>query len=213
MYVPMAFRVENTRQLNELIAAYPLATLIRNGANRPVVAYAPLICETEGGRIIRLTGHIAKANPFWRTTHGPKIAAVFSGPDSYVSASLYPSKREHGRVVPTWNYVRVEVAGHMFVETEPEKLPFYIRRPTEEMERHRGPPWSIDDLPRPHLEKLMNAIVGIRIDVESAVGAWKLDQHKSKADRAGVMEGLLEEGQTKLAAAMQATLSSKARRS
>jgi transcriptional regulator len=149
MYVPIPFRVDDTRRLQNAISDYPLATLIRNGTEGPVVAYAPLVCETEGGRIIRLIGHIAKANPFWRTAHDPKIVAVFSGPDAdgYVSASLYPSKQEHGKVVPTWNYIGVEVAGRMFVATEREKLPFYIRRPTEEKERYRDPPWSIDDFP------------------------------------------------------------------
>lgn len=211
MYVPRPFRVHDPRQLTKVISDFPLATLVRNGTEGPIVAHVPLVCETEGGRIIRLIGHIAKANPFWRTAHNPKVVAVFSGPDGYVSAGLYPSKHEHGKVVPTWNYIRVEVAGRMFVETEHEKLPFYIRRPTEEMERHRDPPWSIDDVPRSHLEKLMSAIVGIRIDVQSAVGAWKFDQHKSQADQAGVIKGLVQEGQAELAAAIKRTLSSKAR--
>lgn len=199
MYAPSAYRVDDANRLNALIDAFPFATLIRNAEAGPVIAYLPLARrrDASGGDV--LIGHLAKANPFWQAGDGADVVALFSGPDGYISPSHYPSKMAHGKVVPTWNYVRVEARGKLSIETSPGQMRHYMDLPTSMMERRREAPWSASDAPADFINNLVNAIVGIRIDITSVEGSWKLDQRKAPADREGAIAGLRREGNHDLA--------------
>jgi transcriptional regulator len=203
MYAPGAYAQDDPDALCRLIADHPLATLCRNGPAGPLLAYAPLVAERAGGAVTALVGHIARANPFWRGADGADVVAMFAGPDGYVSPGFYPSKREHGRVVPTWNYQRVEIRGRIALETEPARLRSHVDAPTVMMESSRPAPWSVADAPGDYTAGLLRAIVGLRIEVTSAAGSWKLGQGKSDADRAGVIDGLLADGAAAIAEAMR----------
>lgn len=201
MYAPPHYRVDDIDRISSLIEAHPFATLVANGAaSGPVVAYLPLALERGGGHV--LIGHLARANPFWEAADGGEVVAIFSGSDAYISPSHYPSKKVHGKVVPTWNYVRVEARGRLAIESSPERLRRYIDAPTALMERDRAAAWSAEDAPPDFITKLSHAIVGVRIDVVSLEGAWKLDQRKSASDRAGAIAGLRSEGKERVAALM-----------
>jgi transcriptional regulator len=203
MYNPPAFAKDDPAALLEAVSAHPFATLVVNGAQGPVAAYAPLAAEVDGeGQIVGLVGHVARANPFWQGADQAPVLAIFAGPDGYVSPSFYPSKEEHGRVVPTWNYVRIEARGTLTVERDPARLRAFIDAPTALMEAQRARPWSAADAPEDYLESQLRGIVGVRLSVTEIHGKWKLSQNKSPADQEGVIRGVRADGLTTLAMTM-----------
>jgi len=204
MYAPPAFRVTDAAKLISLIEQYPFAMLARNSDDGPVIAHIPLVAEIVDGVVEALVGHVAKANPFWDGADKAQTVAVFTGPEAYVSPAHYASKQAHGKVVPTWNYIRVEARGRLRVETAASNMQSYIDRPTEHMEQNREAAWATRDAPEAYIQRLSNAIVGLRLNVEQIEGVWKLSQNKSEQDFSGVANGLLTEGATDVANAMAA---------
>ncbi len=202
MYAPPHFAEHDPAVLADLIRAHPFATLVVNGAEGPVATHVPLAPElSEDGRIAALVGHVARANPFWSAVErAPQALAIFSGTDGYVSPSSYPSKAEHGKVVPTWNYVRIEARGLISLVEDESRLRAIVETLTQLMEARRAKPWSIADAPEAYLSSMLKRIVGFRIAVASLKGARKLSQNKSAEDRAGAAAGLLRDGNDALAA-------------
>jgi transcriptional regulator len=116
--------------------------------------------------------------------------AIFTGPDAYVSPSMYPSKRIDGRVVPTWNYARIEARGRLFVEAGPTAVRPYLQQLIAELEGDRTEPWGLDDAPAGYVQRLEAAIVGLRFEVDDVAGALKLSQNRTPEDYAGVRDAL-----------------------
>ena len=187
MYVPEAFAVPDRAALLGAIAAHPLATLATNGPDGPQATPLPLVAE-EGGTA--LLGHFARANPHWRGIDGATALAVFSGPDAYVTPDWYATKRETGKVVPTWNYVTVQARGRVSLLRDPDEARAAVERLTDAMEASRPAPWAVDDAPARYVDAMLRGIVAFRMDIASLTGAAKLSQNKSDADRAGVRAGL-----------------------
>jgi transcriptional regulator len=191
VFAPPPFGVTDAAALTAFLRAHPLATLVVNGADGPVTAHAPLVVVAgEDGAPVELIGHVSRANPFWRVAQGLTAVAVFTGPDAYVSPSFYPSKLEHGQVVPTWNYQRAEVRGVLALETDPEQMAPYLAAPTDAMEQGRAQPWSLADAPDGFVARMSRGVVGLRLRVTAAEGVFKLSQNKDAADHAGVVFGL-----------------------
>lgn len=192
MYRPGAFVEDDPARLAALIRTCPLASLVVHAGGRLVAAHAPMLVEqAPDGRITALVGHMARANPFWSALDaGAEVLAIFTGPDAYVSPSMYPSKRIHGQVVPTWNYARIEARGRATVEADPAKVRPYFERLTDAYEIDRNEPWAVGDAPEPYIEKLQRALVGLRIEVEEIRGAMKLSQNRNEDDLAGVRDTL-----------------------
>jgi transcriptional regulator len=194
MYVPAAFAVNEMSQVVSFIEANRFATLCINGPEGPLVAYVPLVVVTDdGGQVVELIGHIARANPFEAAIGegGCDVVAVFRGADAYVSPSFYPSKQEHGKVVPTWNYLAAEVRGRLSLERDPTKMTDYLEPLTDAMESHRPLPWAVQDAPATYLASQYRGIVGLRIAVTEITAKRKVSQNKSDADFNGVVAGLL----------------------
>ena len=139
-----------------------------------------------------LYAHLAKANPQWRTGTGQEALAIFQGADAYVSPSLYASKPEHGRVVPTWNYVAVHAYGPVEFFEDAERLLAVVSRLTEAHERPRAAPWAVADAPDAFVASQLKGIVGLRMPIGRLEGKRKVSQNRSAADRAGVVAGLAE---------------------
>jgi transcriptional regulator len=155
------------------------------------VSHLPLLLDPTAGRYGELTGHLARANPQWRTSDLRKPAlAIFMGPDAYVSPSWYPAKQEHGRVVPTWNYSTVHARGTLEVFDDPQRLAALVTRLTDLHEGRFAAPWKVTDAPADYLQKQLHAIVGFVLKIESLDGKLKLSQNRSMADRRGVVAGL-----------------------
>lgn len=195
MYRPAAFVEDDPVRLGALIKAHPLACLVAHGSNGLVAAHVPLVAETAvEGRIVHLVGHLARANPFWAEAgEGAEVLAVFTGPDAYVSPAMYPSKAEHGRVVPTWNYQRIEARGRLHLITEASQVRPYFEAPTDAMEAERASAWSVDDAPEAYIRQLSLGVVGLRIAVTEIEGVFKLSQNKIGPDYNGVQAGLAAE--------------------
>jgi transcriptional regulator len=151
-----------------------------------------------------LVGHVARANPQWKNAPIGAAMVIVRGPDAYISPRWYATKREHGRVVPTWNYLRVLAYGQLIVHDDVRWLDGIVRRLTDRYEASAMEPWSVDDAPSQYVEGQLRAIVGVEVVIDRVVGKWKLSQNRSTEDIAGVVVGLEGVGEQHVSAAMRA---------
>ena len=195
MYVPRHFAEDRIEVLHAAIREAGLATLVTSGAGELGVSHIPMLLEPEPGPLGRLVGHVARANSQWTSTpDGSAALAILLGPEGYVSPSWYASKRETGRVVPTWDYVAVHAHGTVRFFHERERLLAVVARLTDRHEHARAAPWKVGDAPPDYLDGLLKGIVGVELTITRLEGQWKASQNKSEADRRGVEEGLRAEG-------------------
>ena len=157
----------------------------------PEATHLPLVLAPGEGPHGTLYGHLAKANPHWKGLAAAGAArAIFPGPEAYVSPSLYASKQEHGRVVPTWNYVAVHALGPVEIVEDATRLHAIVTRLTEQHEGGRAAPWAVTDAPADFVASQLKGIVGVVLRIETLIGKRKLSQNRSEPDRAGVLAGL-----------------------
>jgi transcriptional regulator len=195
MYVPRYFVEDRVEVLHAAIREADLTTLVTTGTGELYVSHLPMLLEPEPGPLGRLMGHLARANSQWKSTpDGSTALAVIVGPSGYVSPSWYATKRETGRVVPTWDYVAVHAHGTVRFFDEREQLLELVTRLTDRHEHTRAAPWKVRDAPLDYLDSLLKNIVGVELTITRLEGQWKASQNKSEADRRGVEEGLREEG-------------------
>ena len=194
MYLPPAFEERDPEVLRDFIRKYPLGTLVTATANGLEANHIPLLIDTTAGDGAMLRGHIARANSLWRdlAPHAQALV-IFRGPDSFISPSWYPSKREHAKVVPTWNYAVVHAHGELRFIDDSVWVRAHVEALTHEHEAHRTIPWAVTDAPTEFVDKMVAAVVGLEISITRWYGKWKVSQNRSIADRVGVIEGL--EGQ------------------
>jgi transcriptional regulator len=194
MYLPAHFREERVPVLHDLIRRYPLATLVTMGADGMTANHIPMIVAEGPAPFGSLVGHVARSNPVWRESE-PSVLAIFSGPEHYISPSWYPTKQEHGRVVPTWNYAAVHAYGELRIHEDREWLRELVTRLTDTHEAQFERPWKVTDAPAAYVDGLLKAIVGIEIRITRMEGKWKMGQNRSDADRESAA-GKLEEMKT-----------------
>jgi len=194
MYAPAAFEESRIDLLLQAIGNAPLATLVTPADGALHITHVPMLAvPTESGGW-RLEAHLARSNPHHAALAGrPVSVAIFHGPQAYVSPGWYASKAEHGRVVPTWNYIVVHAHGPLEAVDDTDWLDDQVRRLTDRNEAGRAAPWSVDDAPRDYLAGMLRGIVGVRLEVARFEGVWKLQQHRSDADRAGLVAGFASE--------------------
>lgn len=191
MYCPAAFRQDDLPTLHAQIQACGLAVVTSSGAQGLQASHLPLLLEPDEGEFGTLYGHFARANPHWRDlAAGAEALVVFSGADAYVHPGWYPAKAEHGKVVPTWNYIAVHAWGQAEVFDEPERLLQLVSRLSERHEQGRPQPWAVSDAPRDYIDSMLRAIVGFALPIRRLEGKWKLSQNRSSNDQAGVRTGL-----------------------
>ncbi|MHC2105675.1 MULTISPECIES: FMN-binding negative transcriptional regulator [unclassified Methylobacterium] len=199
MYQPPHFRDDTRTAQHGLIRTYPLGLLITGGADGLIANLIPFLLD-ETGAHGTLRAHLARANPQWQAlAEAQDCLVVFQGPQGYVTPDWYASKREHGRVVPTWNYATVHVWGRARVIEDADWLRRQIVDLTALREAPRAAPWAVDDAPAPFVAAQMRAIVGIEIPISRIEGKWKMSQNRSEADRAGVIAGMRADGEAALA--------------
>lgn len=193
MYHVNSFKQDDPQKLKALIKDFPLGTLVTNTDRGLEANHLPFVLVEDGQSWV-LLGHIAKANDLWQVLAEPADALiVFQGPSHYISPGYYPSKKETGKVVPTWNYAVVHVRGIMsFIKGESAKQEI-VERLTAMMEAGRAEPWKVSDAPEDYTQRMLSAIVGIKIDVCAMEGKWKLSQNQSLANTEGVITGLESE--------------------
>ena len=198
MHIPAAFRQDDLTQLHAQMRQAPLATLVSHSNAGLQASHLPLLLAAEEGEYGTLYGHFARANPQWQVfAEQPEALAIFSGADAYVSPSAYPSKAEHGKAVPTWNYISVHAQGQLQVFDDPERLRQLLARLTAAHESRQPQPWAMDDAPRTYIDSMLRAIVGFALPIQRLQGQWKLNQDHHAADRAGVHQALSTSQQAK----------------
>ena len=204
MYVPTANLMADA-EVRRFLDAHPAAHLVTVGPDgRPDVTLLPIILDVRaderahptdaGTESLRVLGHLARSNDHWRRIQpdSPGLVVV-SGADAYVSPGWYATKREHGRVVPTWNYTEVHLSGGVTVHDDPDWVLDVVTRLTHRHEDHRAVPWAVTDAPAKWVRGRLRAIVGVEIVVERVEGKAKLSQNRSDADREGAIAGLRAE--------------------
>ncbi len=191
MYCPAAYRQDDLPTLHAQIQASGLAIVTSSGAQGLQASHLPLLLAPDEGEFGTLYGHFARANPHWRDlASGVEALVLFSGADAYVHPGWYPAKAEHGKVVPTWNYIAVHAWGQAEVFDEPERLLQLVSRLSDRHEQGRAQPWAVEDAPREYIDAMLRAIVGFALPIRRVEGKWKLSQNRSEADQAGVCAGL-----------------------
>jgi transcriptional regulator len=203
MYIPAQFAAdeEAVRHLLHHAGAADLITVTEQGL---CASMLPLVYDPDAGPHGTLLGHLARNNEQWRLPAQGEALVIVRGPDAYITPSWYASKTEHGRVVPTWNYITAHVYGELQVHDDPVWLDAQVRRLTAQHEAGRAEPWSVDDAPAAYVAGQLRAIVGLEIRIARVQAKFKLSQNRPAADIDGVVEGLREGGDTRSADAVEA---------
>ena len=207
MYIPAHFAPDKAL-VDELLhnhGAADLVTLTEQGlvATMLPFIYVPPEDPAAGKPLGALHGHLARNNDQWKLPAAGEALAIVRGPDAYITPGWYASKVEHGRVVPTWNYVTAHVYGRFVVHDDPVWTEDLVRRLTTKHEAHRDHPWSVDDAPRAFIVGQLRAIVGIELEITRIEAKAKLSQNRPPADVDGVIAGLRERGEAEIADAVE----------
>ncbi|MCI2284908.1 FMN-binding negative transcriptional regulator [Colwellia sp. MSW7] len=195
MHVPKVFQQDDPVALHELMMKYPLASLIAYSATGIEVNHIPFFLtnsteELHGNTTEKLTlqGHIAKANPLWQNVKdNAEILLVFHGPNCYISPNYYPTKKEQGKAVPTWNYVAVHVKGLLHYRFDTDFKLAMLNNLTIQHEQNQEKPWSITDAPMQYIQRMLAAIVGLEIEILSITGKWKVSQNQPEINKQGLV--------------------------
>ena len=208
MYVPAHFKPDDGEVL-ELLGRHAFADLVTVTGRGMLATPMPFLHDRTDDRPDVgpwgvLVGHLARNNEQWREPAQGQALVIVRGPDAYISPGWYAATREHGRVVPTWNYITAHVYGRLVIHDDPAWVDALVRRLTDRFEAHGTPPWSVDDAPRAYIVGQLRAIVGIEVMIERVEGKLKLGQNRSDADIEGAVAGLRATGSPELADAMEA---------
>ncbi len=193
MYLPKHFQADDA-EAHELLHGIRVADLVTATSEGMFATFLPLIYDESVGDAGALLGHVARKNEHWRLDPVGESMVIAHGPDAYITPSWYASKREHGRVVPTWNYVTAHVYGELVIHDDAAWLEAFVRRLTERHEAERDHPWGVDDAPREYIEGQLRAIVGVELQIARVEAKAKLGQNRSAEDLDGVISGLRERG-------------------
>jgi transcriptional regulator len=209
VYVPTQFREERVPVLHAMIRRIRLGTLVTLNTDGLVASHLPMLIDPEPGPFGRLSGHLARANPQWRSLK-PDVSAlvIFTGPEAYITPSWYATKRLTGKVVPTWNYVAIHAYGELRFIDDPAHALAHVTRLTAAQESQRAEPWKVSDAPADFIAGMVKGIVGFELAIARLEGKWKMSQNRPADDRAGVVEGLTRDGGSADAAAIVAAVAS-----
>jgi transcriptional regulator len=195
MYLPPLFREDRIENQHNLNRAHPIGLLVTAGPGGLMANPIPFLIDAEPAPRGTLRAHVARANQLWQELATvDECLVVFQGPQAYVTPSWYATKRETGKVVPTWNYATVHVWGQPLIIDDP----VWLRRQLDELtlgqEGARPVPWQVDDAPEDFIAAQMKGIIGVEIPIDRSEGKWKVSQNRPERDRAGVVEGFREQG-------------------
>ena len=206
MYLPYHFEETRAEVLRQLIRNHPLGTLVTFGADGLNANHVPFEFDPDPAPLGTLRAHVARANPVWREfSKEVEPLVIFQGPQSYITPSWYQTKKETGKVVPTFNYIVVHAYGSMRIIEDAGWLRKFVGGLTDRFESARAQPWGIGDAPEDFIAMQLRAIVGIEIAVTRLIGKWKASQNRPAVDQKGVVAGLRESDDA-LAQAMAAVV-------
>jgi transcriptional regulator len=208
MYIPPHFKEDRIPVLHDAIRAAGPATLVSMTAGGLFASHAPLMLDASAGPYGSLIGHLAKANPHVAIADkAVETLVIFHGPNGYITQSYYAAKQEHGKVVPTWNYVAIHAYGTLEAFDDRDRLMDVVTRLTVLHEAPRAAPWAVSDAPADFVEGMLRGIVGISLRITRLEGKVKMSQNRPAADQTGVIGGLLQDGQDAMAEAVRSAIS------
>lgn len=206
MYIPPHFQEVSTDEIDAVIAAAPLACIVAETAEGLIANHIPLLAAPDG----RLIGHAALANDMHRLiADGQEVLVIFRGDDAYVSPNFYPSKQEHHKAVPTWNYQVVHMYGAISFQHDEhaKRAAVGLLTRTHERRLNGENAWRMADAPADFMEQMLGNIVAFRIDVTKVLAKSKLSQNREERDYLGAISGLRTSGSTRVAERMERRLS------
>jgi len=194
MYTPKHFQVGDTGEAHALMRAHPFATLVTHGPSGIVATHLPTVLKVDDGSPLgRIECHVARPNPQWRDFAADMDALmIFQGPEAYIRPGWYPSKAEHDKVVPTWNYAVVHAYGRLESVQDPAWLLAHVTELTQQQEAPYAAPWRTTDAPENYLAMMARGIVGLKFAITRLEGKVKMSQNREPRDRAGVVQGLAD---------------------
>jgi transcriptional regulator len=197
MYTPAQFRIEDTAEAHALMRAHPFAILVTQGADGIVATHLPTVLKLDGENPLgRIECHVARPNPQWKTfARDAEALVIFEGPEAYIRPGWYPSKAEHAKVVPTWNYAAVHAYGRLEAVEDKAWLLSHVSELSDQQEAPYSAPWATADAPANFLDALARGIVGFRLGITRLEAKAKMSQNREDRDRAGVVLGLGERAQ------------------
>jgi transcriptional regulator len=203
MYLPSHFAESNIAELHRIIREHPLGMLVTYSAKGLDANHIPFELDTASGSAPVLQAHVARANPLCQEFRdGAEVMVVFRGPQGYISPSWYPSKQQTHRHVPTWNYEVLHAHGRLSVVDDEKFVRSIVARLTRRHEATEPAPWKMGDAPREYIDQMLQAIVGIEIQVLRLEGKRKLSQNRDAGDLAGAVRVLADRGNHPLSSAM-----------
>jgi transcriptional regulator len=134
--------------------------------------------------------------------NGDPVLVVFRAEHAYISPNWYPSKHEAHKQVPTWNYKVVHVHGTLTVRDDEKFVRGLVARLTRTHEASQPQPWKMTDAPADYIDSMLQAIVGIEVQITRLEGKFKLSQNKERRDQIGAGRALIGQGDTALGQAM-----------
>ena len=211
MYIPSHFNEDRIDVLHDAIRGNGLATLVTMTADGMIASHLPLLLDPKPAPYGTLVGHLARANPQTQSTDAAVQAmVVFHGPDGYISPSLYATKKETGKVVPTWNYIAIHAYGTITFVDDPAWLLDVVTRLTDRYESPRAQPWAVTDAPADFVQGMLRGIIGVSIPIARLEGKFKMSQNRPKADHPGIVSGLAADGRSDLATEVARALADRA---
>jgi transcriptional regulator len=194
MYQPDHFRVDDLQRIHALMRARPFVTLVSADSLGLYATHLPTVLK-DGKPYGLIECHLARANPHWQDlAEGNEALMIFQGPEGYITPNWYPSKAEHGKVVPTWNYAVVHAYGRPEVMQDKDWLHRHVAELTAQQEANEAKPWAMSDAPEPFIEVMLRGIVGFRFAITRIEAKWKMSQNRDMKDRDGVVQGLGKRG-------------------
>jgi len=195
MYQPDHHRVDDLSLMHALMRARPLVALVSGGAEGLYATHLPTVLKDDGPYGV-VEFHLARANPHWKYLAEPNEALmIFQGPAVYITPNWYPSKAEHAKVVPTWNYAVVHAYGRPEVMQDTDWIRRHVAELTAQQERNEAEPWALTDAPETYIEMMLRGIIGFRLAITRLEGKWKMSQNRDMKDRDGVVRGLRRRGE------------------
>ncbi len=192
MYTPAHFKVEDLAEIHAMMRAHPFALLVTHGAEGTVATHLPTVLKVDGASPMgRIECHLARPNSQWRSfDKDAEALLVFQGPEAYISPGWYPSKAEHGKAVPTWNYQSVHAYGRLEVQSDKAWLLAHVSQLSDQHEALSARPWAVADAPESYIDVMLRGIVGLSLAITRIDGKAKMSQNREVRDRMGVVEGL-----------------------
>ncbi len=204
MYTPPHFTQADPAELQRILRAHPLGTIVRSGPDGLDADHIPFEFDPASGPFGKLSAHVARANPLWQTTPtGTEVLVIFRGAEAYVSPNWYPSKHEAHRQVPTWNYEVVHAHGRLTILDDERFVRGLLARLTRHHEATEPKPWKMGDSAPDFINDLLGKIVGIEVEITSIAGKSKLSQNKEARDRINAADTLVAKGHEELGEVMR----------